>query len=84
MPENVELINIEVDMKCNEKKKYQQVMRTHILTQKKRICGLRIFEQKELDKNKALHWVFGVKIFKTIRMETDDDETDDDESFIER
>ena len=65
MPRNMELIRIEVDMKCNEKKKYRQLMREQLLSQEKRVCGCRVFESKELDKNDFLRWVFGVKIFKT-------------------
>ena len=76
MPDNMERLRIEVDMKCNEKKAYRQLMREQILTQTKRVCGINVFEQKELSKNSSLHWVFGVKIFKITMAETEDGRED--------
>ena len=75
MPEDIKAINIEVDIKCNDKKAYRQLMRDQKLTQKKRICGFRIFTAKALDINSCFEWIFGVKIFnlKMIDMETDED-----------
>ena len=77
MPENMERLRIEVDMKCNEKKAYRQLMREQILTQTKRVCGINVFEQKELSKNSSLHWVFGVKMFKISMTGTEQEEIDE-------
>ena len=76
MPEDIKAINIEVDIKCNEKKSYRQLLRDQKLTQKKRICGFRIFTAKALENNSHFEWTFGVKIFnlKIIEMDADDDE----------
>ena len=74
MPENMELLRIEVDMKCNEKKKYRQLMREQILSKKKRLCGCRVFETAELQSKTHLHWVFGVKIYKTAMVDVDTDD----------
>ena len=53
MPENLKAFNIEVDIKCNEKKAYRHLMRDQKLTQKKRISGFRIFKASELNKNES-------------------------------
>ena len=76
MPEDIKAINIEVDIKCNDKKAYGQLLRDQKLTQKKRICGFRIFPAKALDNNSCFEWLFGVKIFnlKVIEMDADDEE----------
>ena len=79
MPEHMELVSIEVDMKCNDKKKYRQLMREQILTQTKRVCGCRVFETAEMDKNDFLQWAFGVKIFKTKVLDSDVYEMEDAE-----
>lgn len=47
MRRNIERLRIEVDIKCNDKKKYRQLMRTQILTQKKRVYGVRVFEGRD-------------------------------------
>ena len=89
MPQSLNGFNIEVDIKCNEKKAYRQLLRDQKLTAKKRICGFRIFRTSELDKNTFLHWIFGVKIFnlKKLKLDTDDvidgfEEMDFDEMYI--
>ena len=76
MPGDIKGINIEVDIKCNEKKVYRQLLRGQKLTQKKRICGFQIFPTKTLENNKFFEWVFGVKIFK-IKRSTNYEEVED-------
>ena len=77
MPEDIKAINIEVDIKCNEKKSYRQLLRDQKLTQKKRICGFRIFPAKALDNNLCFKWIFGVKIFNLKVIEMDGDHEED-------
>ena len=79
MPEDIKRFNIEVDIKCNDKKAYRHLIRDQKLTPKKRICGFRIFTTTELDKNEFFEWTFGVKIFKIKMSETEDDEMEVDE-----
>ena len=83
MPEDIKGINIEVDIKCNEKKAYRQLLRDQKLTQKKRICGFRIFPAKALDNNSCFKWIFGVKIFNVKMVEMDADDDDDEFEDIE-
>ena len=73
MPEDMKRFNIDVDIKCNEKKAYRQLMRDQELTQKKRMCGLRIFKTSTLQSNSSLEWTFGVKIFNLKMIEMDED-----------
>ena len=75
MPENLKAFNIEVDIRCNDKKAYRHLMRDQKLTQKKRISGFRIFKASELNKNESFEWIFGVKIFNLKKMEIHDLET---------
>ena len=77
MPEDIKRLDIEVDIKCNEKRAYRQLMRDQKLTQKKRVCGFRIFATKVLDSNTYFDWIFGVKIFNLKMTETDDGEMED-------
>ena len=81
MPEDIKAFNIEIDIKCNEKKAYRHLMRNQKLTAKKRICGFRIFPTKTLENNASFDWVFGVKIFKINRSE--DGMDDNDVAFVE-
>ena len=83
MPDYIKGIDIEVDIKCNEKKAYRQLLRDQKLTQKKRICGFRIFRTSVLDNNSCFEWTFGVKIFNMKTMETDHEETDNEFTEIE-
>ena len=71
MPGDIKRLDIEVDIKCNEKKAYRQLMRDQKLTQKKRICGFRVFSTKAVDNNTSFDWIFGVKIFNLKMTETD-------------
>merc|ERR1739842_135306 len=78
MPEDIKELNIEIDIKCNEKKAYRQLMREQKLTQKKRICGFRIFPTKTLDNNSCFEWIFGVKIFNLKVSATGNEDGNDD------
>ena len=71
MPEDVQGITIEVDIKCNDKRAYRHLIREQQLTQKKRKCGFRIFATSVLDKNEYFEWTFGVKIFNAKVTESD-------------
>ena len=79
MPVNVKRMKIEIDMKCNEKKKYRQLMRRQVLTQDERVCGFHVFETAELEKNDSLKWIFAVKIFN-VKMTNIDDANGDEEN----
>ena len=78
MPKDVKRFNIEVDIKCNEKKAYRHLLRDQKLTQKKRVCGFRMFKSKALDSNSCFEWVFGVKVFNLKMVETDDVRLEDE------
>ena len=89
MPKELKRLRVEVDIKCNENKKYRQLLRAQILTQKKSICGLQFFEHTELDRNASLLLEFGVKIFKMEFAEAQDqdavqaEEEDDLQDFCQ-
>ena len=74
MPEDIKRIEIEVDIKCNEKKAYRHLIRDQQLTREKRRCGFRIFMTSALDKNECFEWTFGVKIFN-VKITGNDDDT---------
>ena len=81
IPENVKRLRIEVDIKCNVKGQYRQLMREQILTPTKRVCGIRVFEDaRKLDKIKSLNLVFGVKIF---RIDTENELEDENQTEID-
>ena len=86
MPEDIKRINIEVDIKCNDKRAYRQLLRDQKLDQNKTMCGFRFFSTKTLENNTYFQWTFGVKVFNIKMMETDDAVSDGDldgEDFLE-
>ena len=64
IPDNLECLRIEVDIKCVKNKIFRQLLTTRILTKDRNYCGFQAFECAELDENECIEWVFGVKIFK--------------------
>ena len=84
MPDDINAFSLELDIKCHEKKAYRHLMRDQKLTQKKRLCGFRIFETFELKNISFLQWVFGVKVFNLKVLEKDLEEMEpvsDDADF---
>ena len=83
MPEDIKRINIEVDIKCNEKRAYRQLLRDQQLDQNKRMCGFRVFRTSELNKNICFEWTFGVKIFNMKTLEQGNEAMENNEEDIE-
>ena len=63
MPRGVQRLRIEVDMKCDKKKKFKQLLRTRVLSTKQRVTGFVIFDHREVDENERMEWMFAVKMF---------------------
>ena len=77
MPKGVDRVRIEVDMKCIKKKEYRQLLKMHILTKERNVCGFKVFGDEKLVRNESMEWVFGVKIFGAEAMEVMEVEEDE-------
>ena len=75
MSDEVKRLRVEVDMKCDKKKRFRQLLRTRILSQKQRVTGFVTFHHREVDRNEKMDWMFAVKMFSA-------EKVDDEEQFL--
>ena len=63
-PESVKRLRIEIDIRCDKKRTFKQLLQSQILTKADRTAGQQVFEYAELERNECIQWRIGVKIFK--------------------
>ena len=62
MPNELKRLRVEVDMKCDKKKRFRQLLGTHVMTKEQRIIGFNTFDHREVERNNKMEWFFAVKI----------------------
>lgn len=78
IPPEVKRLRIEVDMKCNKRKPFRQLLRTRFSSKEPpedRGKGFVTFHHRELDENSKMEWIFAVKMFNA-------QEIDEEEEYL--
>ena len=63
IPDEVKRLRIGIDMKCDKKRPFRQLLRTHISSGQQRVTGFVTFHHRELELNQKMNWMFAVKMW---------------------
>ena len=74
IPEEVRRLRVEIDMKCDKKQKFRQLLRTRVLSKEQKVIGFCTFDHRELQRNEKMDWTFAVKMFNVEKEDVDEEE----------
>ena len=74
IPDEVKRVRVEVDMKCNKKKQFRQLLRTRVLSAEQRVTGFVTFHHRQIDENESMKWIFAMKILDVEEADVDEEE----------
>ena len=72
IPDEVKRLRIEIDMKCNKKRQFRQLLRARVLDKDHQITGFVTFPHQQLDEEEEIEWMFAMKILNTEAADVDE------------